>query len=105
MIEWLKFKVPEQLRETFIQKEAEIWTPVVANSPGFVSKEIWINPSETTELIITIRWSDRHLQAGIPSDVVERTEAEFYRQMDGNYQLVESGEYQVRKVARSPNRD
>ena len=59
IIELLKFKVPEQLRETFIQKEAEIWTPVVANYPGFVSKEIWISPSETTELIITIRWSDR----------------------------------------------
>ena len=44
IIEWLKFKVPEKLRETFIQKEAEIWTPVVMNYPGFVSKEIWINP-------------------------------------------------------------
>ena len=50
LIEWLKFKVPEQWRGRFVQKEAEIWTPVVANNPAFVSQEICINPQESNEL-------------------------------------------------------
>ncbi len=44
LIELLKFKIAAEMRETCIQKDAEIWTTALAKYPGFLGKEVWINP-------------------------------------------------------------
>ncbi|WP_425469059.1 TIGR03792 family protein, partial [Pediococcus acidilactici] len=49
VIEWLKFKVVSN-RERFVQKDAEIWTEALARYPGFLGKEVWLNPKESTEV-------------------------------------------------------
>jgi uncharacterized protein (TIGR03792 family) len=49
VIEWLKVKVPIELRETYIQKDAEIWTATLSKYPGYVGKEIWLNPQDESE--------------------------------------------------------
>ena len=59
VIEVLKFKVSPQLREKYIQKDAEIWTAALAKYPGFISKEVWINPNDSTEVVLIIRWETR----------------------------------------------
>lgn len=96
-IEWLKFQVSPQRREEFIQKDAEIWTSFLAKSPAFLSKEVWIDPVETTQVIMVIRWSDRQEWKSIPQDVLDATEQRFAQQMGDCYEMVESKEYQLRK--------
>ncbi|MDJ0549362.1 MAG: TIGR03792 family protein, partial [Microcystis sp. M49637_WE12] len=44
VIEWLEFQVKPEAREKFIQKDQEIWTKFLAKQPGFLGKELWINP-------------------------------------------------------------
>ncbi|MEH1935934.1 MAG: TIGR03792 family protein [Nostoc sp.] len=40
VIEILKFKVAPNLREDFIQKDAQTWTTALPEYPGFLSKEV-----------------------------------------------------------------
>lgn len=98
VIEFLRFKVVPELRERYIQKDAEIWTKTLASCPGFLGKEVWINPNEPAEVILVIRWATRDQWKSIPSTLLEQTERKFACQVGkNNYRMVESSEYQVRK--------
>lgn len=101
VIEWLKFKVDAKDREKFIQKDAEIWTATLSQYPGFLGKEIWINPTNEAEIILIIRWNTRKEWKIIPQSVLDETEQKF-AQAAGNisYEMIESSEYQVRKFPR-----
>ncbi|MGK7874423.1 MAG: TIGR03792 family protein [Xenococcaceae cyanobacterium] len=98
VIEWLKFRVSPQSREKFIQKDAQIWTQMIASYPGFLGKEVWINPNAPEEIVLVIRWQTRQQWKSIPQAALEETEQQFAQQMgEDEYQMVESSEYQVRK--------
>ncbi|OKH38937.1 cyanobacterial protein, TIGR03792 family [[Phormidium ambiguum] IAM M-71] len=97
VIEWLKFQVDSARREEFIQKDGEIWTPLLAKSPGFLGKEIWINPDSPTEVICVIHWASREQWKSFPQKLLDETEQRFAESMGNSYQMVESKEYQVRK--------
>ena len=43
IIEWLRFKVPPEKWEAFIQRDEEVWTAGLKNFPGFLGKEIWVD--------------------------------------------------------------
>lgn len=101
VIELLKFQVAAELREQFIQKDEEIWTQALAGYPGFLSKEVWINPNEPTQVILVIRWATREQWKSIPLKLLERIEQQFAQQLGDIYQIVESAEYQVRKFPHS----
>lgn len=98
VIEWLKFHVSPQLREKFIQTDAQVWTAMLASYPGFLGKEVWINPNVPEEIVLVIRWETRQHWAATPKEALEVTEQQFAQQMGTEqYQMVETGEYQVRK--------
>lgn len=97
VIEWLKFQVDLARREEFIQKDGEIWTPLLAKSPGFLGKEIWINPDSPMEVICVIHWASREQWKSVPQKLLDETEQRFAEAMDNSYQMVECKEYQVRK--------
>ncbi len=97
VIEWLKFRVTPEIREKFVEKDAEIWTPVLAGCPGFVSKEVWLNPEEPAEVILVIRWASREEWKSISQELLEQTDRQFALEMGATYQIVEVAEYQVRK--------
>lgn len=99
VIELLKFKVTPERREEFVQKDTKIWTAMLANSPGFISKEVWINPHDTSQLVLVIRWESREQWNAVPQELLEKTEAEFALAMGNSYQIIETGEYQVRKFS------
>jgi uncharacterized protein (TIGR03792 family) len=102
VIEWLKVQVAEALRETFIQKDEAIWTATLARYPGFLGKQVWINPEKPEEVILVIHWADKEAWQSIPADVLEATEKQFVEQMGaGTYKIVEGVEYQVRKFPSS----
>ena len=101
VIEFLKFKVTPELREKFIQKDAEIWTIALARYPGFLSKEVWIEPNAQSEVVIVIRWATREQWKSIPTEQLEKIDARFSQEMGKTYKLIESSEYQVRKFPQS----
>jgi uncharacterized protein (TIGR03792 family) len=96
-IEWLKFRISPELRERFVQQDAAIWTPFLAQYPGFISKEVWISPDDLSEVVQVIHWESFEQWQAIPAAELQRIEAEFAAVMGNTYELVESKRYQVRK--------
>ncbi|MBF2013995.1 MAG: TIGR03792 family protein [Rivularia sp. T60_A2020_040] len=96
-IELLKFKIAPEYREQYIQRDAEIWTAALANYPGFIGKELWINPNDSTELVMVIRWETREQWKSIPKEEIDRITESFDQDLGFSYEMVESSEYQVRK--------
>ncbi len=103
VIEWLKVRVSPELREKYIQKDAEIWTAMLAKYPGFLSKEIWINPETPSEVVLIIRWASKEAWAGVPSDQLEKTEQQFKQEFGDQHPIIQTGEYQVRKFPVVPS--
>jgi len=98
VIELLKFQVDPNLRESFIQKDAEIWTTALAKYPGFLSKEVWINPSNPSEVTLIVRWATREQWKAISQADLTAIESKFFQAMgDDTYQMIEFAEYQIRK--------
>jgi uncharacterized protein (TIGR03792 family) len=97
IIEWLKVKVPSDLRERYIQTDAHIWTPVLSQYPGFLGKEVWINPNDETEIVMVIHWEDHASWKSIPGAVLEKTDRQFTEALGQSFPFTEQGEYQVRK--------
>ncbi len=97
VIEWLKIRVSPELREKYIQLDAEVWTKMLATYPGFLGKEVWINPETPDELVLVIRWANREAWKSVPQEQLAQTEQQFCQQFGGQDQYIETGEYQVRK--------
>ncbi|WP_066426407.1 TIGR03792 family protein [Anabaena sp. 4-3] len=95
IIEFLKFQVAAGMAASFIQKDAEIWTTALAKYPGFLGKEVWINPHDSTEVICIMRWATKEQWQAIPPSELEVIEQEFNAALGNSYKLVESNEYQV----------
>ncbi len=97
VIEWLKVRVSPDVREKFIEKDAEIWTSTLASYPGFLSKEVWINPDNPTEVVLIIHWESREQWQSIPPEQLAKTEEQFVREFGEQHQIIETAQYQVRK--------
>ncbi len=97
VIEWLKVRVSPELREKFIQKDAEIWTATLASYPGFLGKEVWINPETPSEVVLIIRWESLEAWKAIPQDQLEQTEQQFTQEFGEQQEIIEGDQYQVRK--------
>ncbi|NDJ21876.1 TIGR03792 family protein [Nostoc sp. B(2019)] len=101
VIEFLKFHVAPDLRENFIQKDAEIWTAALAKYPGFLGKEVWITPDNSKEVILIIHWATREQWKAIPQADLQAIEDKFAQAVGKSHPIVESAEYQVRKFPHS----
>ncbi|QIR41324.1 TIGR03792 family protein [Tolypothrix sp. PCC 7910] len=94
VIEFLRFKIASQMREIYIQKDAEIWTTALAQYPGFLGKEVWLNPQDPTEIIFVVRWATKEQWQAIPPEELAAIEQKFAAALGDTYELVESAEYQ-----------
>ena len=100
VIEWLKFRVDPDSREQFIQQDEAIWTAALATYPGFLGKEVWIEPNDSDKVIFTIRWQTREQWKSIPASDLAKIEQKFstkMREMNIKYKMIESKEFQIRK--------
>ncbi|MEM9507875.1 MAG: TIGR03792 family protein [Cyanobacteria bacterium P01_E01_bin.35] len=100
VIEWLKFNVDSESREQFIQQDEKIWTASLSTYPGFLGKEVWIEPNAPGKVIFTIRWQTREQWKGIPLKDLAKIEQEFssvMNTMNISYKMIESKEFQIRK--------
>ncbi|MBE9043525.1 TIGR03792 family protein [Pleurocapsales cyanobacterium LEGE 10410] len=100
VIEWLKFRVDSQSRERFIQQDEAIWTASLSTYPGFLGKEVWIEPNAPGRVIFTIRWQTREQWKSIPAEDLAKIEQRFsavMKKMNIDYKMIESKEFQIRK--------
>jgi len=97
VIEWLKFRVPAEQRERYIEIDDAIWTPALQATPGFISKETWITPDDDETVIFVIRWRTREEWKAIPEETLAKIEAQFDEAVDFDYHMEASKEYQVRR--------
>jgi len=97
VIEWLKFKVPLELREQYIQRDAEVWTLALAQHAGFLGKEVWLNPENPLEIVIVVRWASREQWKSFPQERLGQLEFQFAEIIGCSCQLIEAGEYHLYK--------
>ncbi|MFE4106404.1 TIGR03792 family protein [Almyronema epifaneia] len=99
VIEWLKFRVPAEQRERYVQIDAEVWTLALEKYEGFLGKEVWISPDDTSELILVIRWASREQWKAIAAVELDKITQTFDQSLGFAYEMLESKEYQVRRFA------
>ena len=93
IIEWLRFKVPPEKLEAFIQRDEEVWTAGLKKFPGFLGKEILVDSVEN-EVVMLIRWESKDQWKSVPQSTID----ELDRQMDDlQIAIAESREYQLPK--------
>ena len=96
VVELLKFEVAAEDREKYLQIDREIWTKAIAQFPGFINKEFWLNPQAPTEVILVIRWRSRQEWKAISVELLQEIERQFALKMGNiSYKIVDSVEYQV----------
>lgn len=98
VIEWLKFHVVPELREKFIQDDEEIWTAALLKFPGYLGKQVWIDPQILDEVVFVIHWESIEQWHAISSTVLDEIENQFAEKTGkDNYKLIEFRKYQIRK--------
>lgn len=97
VIEWLKIRVPPEQREEYIRRDDEIWTAALSRYPGFLGKEVWINPVDSTEVVLVIHWASKEAWKSITEEELQQIEQQFAQAIGDGCEIVESTEYQVRK--------
>ena len=88
VIEWLQFRVDEEIQDEFVERDRAIWTAALAQYPGFVKKEVWTNPAQPNEVICVIHWATIEQWKAIPVSDLEAIEAEFKGVMGDRYELL-----------------
>ncbi len=94
-IEWLRIKVHPSQRQQFVQKDAEIWTSALQRYPGFIDKDVWLNPNNAAEVIIVVRWISRERWFSVPKADLESLQQKFDQAFPFEYSIQEVREYQA----------
>ncbi len=96
VIELLKVEVAAEDREKYLQIDREIWTKAIAQFPGFINKEVWLNPDQPTEVNLIIRWRSYQEWKSISIELLADIDRQFALKMGNTrHKIVESVEYQV----------
>lgn len=72
VIEQLTFRVSPGGQRRFIEADSRIWGSALASFPGFLHKEVWLDPQDLELVILTIYWaSESHWQA-FPAEKIQQ---------------------------------
>jgi uncharacterized protein (TIGR03792 family) len=66
VIEFLHFTVAPDQRQAFIARDAEVWTSGLAEQPGYLGKEVWVDLSDPSQVRLAIRWESREHWQAVP---------------------------------------
>ncbi len=100
VIEWLRVKVASESREKFIPLDRKIWTNFLEKQPGFLSKEVWLDPTNLDEVILVVHWQTLEQWKSISKQQLAEIKIQFEQAMlPDKYSIVESKEYQIRKFS------
>lgn len=76
VIEELRLKVPSDLREVWLEAEADIWQPWLEEQEGFLGREIFWNPNKE-EALLLVNWENKKIWKNIEPEEVERIQKLF----------------------------
>ncbi|HWM94286.1 MAG TPA: TIGR03792 family protein [Thermoanaerobaculia bacterium] len=91
VIEWQRVRVRPELRDSYVEKDAEIWTPELERAEGFLGKEVWLG-EDGSEVVLLIRWRSREDWEGMPKDRLAELEERFRREVP-DWEVVECRAY------------
>ena len=99
VIEWLKFKISPNSRDKFLEEDNKIWTQALSKYPGFLSKEIWLNPENDNEIILVIKWKSYKLWETLPPEDLQIIDDAFSQAMGNTtYDLIEAKHYNEQRL-------
>ncbi|MEQ8847655.1 TIGR03792 family protein [Botrimarina sp.] len=88
VVEELTFRVAPEARDAFLQNDAAIWTPVLAQQPGYLGKETWLASDPRDEVKLVIRWRRRADWNAVPEVLLAETDRRFRLAMgDADYEM------------------
>lgn len=89
-VEQLIFEVKPEAFERWRAADFELWTVAEADQfPGFVSKEVWVQPGEMYTVAIIIHWTSLEEWKSVDMSWVEAQEARFSALVGAdNYRLI-----------------
>jgi uncharacterized protein (TIGR03792 family) len=92
-IEWLTIEVPEADRDRFITMDREIWTAFLSKCPGFIRKQVWVNPENPGQVYLLVEWERQEEWKGIDPEALAEVDRSFVAAMGQAYPIVYAGEY------------
>jgi uncharacterized protein (TIGR03792 family) len=93
-VEWLNYHISSEMIDTFLKADAEIWTTMLSQQPGFISKQTWLNPDRPNEINFVICWKTRTHWKAIPKTLLQETDKKFVEAV-GRFELQGVLEYTV----------
>ena len=72
----MRLKVPSDLREVWLEAEADIWQPWLEEQEGFLGREIFWNPNKE-EALLLVNWENKKIWKNIEPEEVERIQKLF----------------------------
>jgi uncharacterized protein (TIGR03792 family) len=70
-VEVLCFQVPPGGQQAFIEQDERIWSRTLAQCPGFLRKEVWLDPDNAERITLVIYWASREDWQAFPQDCME----------------------------------
>jgi uncharacterized protein (TIGR03792 family) len=93
-VEWLKYQVSKEDAASFLKADAEIWTTILSRQPGFISKQVWVNPEKPDEINLVICWQSKEHWKTISQTLLQATDKRFVEAV-GCFELTEVLEYTI----------
>ncbi len=88
-IEHLVFKVEDPAQvDRFIRLDEAIWTTALAEYPGFISKEVWVNREVPGEVHTVLIWKSMEEWKSIPLEELKRIDRVFTATFDSPFAIV-----------------
>jgi uncharacterized protein (TIGR03792 family) len=92
-IEWLTIEVAAADRDRFVVVDREIWTAFLSSCPGFIRKQVWINPEQPGQVCLVVEWASREDWKAIDPEDLAAVDRSFVAAMGKVYPIVFAGEY------------
>ncbi|NWF70005.1 MAG: TIGR03792 family protein [Chloroflexi bacterium] len=92
VVELLRFRMNPEKVATFLEKNAQLWTPALRQHRGFVEKEIWVNLKTPGEVLIAIHWETMADWKSFPAALQQELDAQMG---DEEFVNCEGFEYEV----------
>jgi len=70
VVEELTVTIDAELREAYLARDAEVWTPYLEACSGFIGKETWLPDDQPNTIVFIIRWASMKHWKSITADHV-----------------------------------
>ena len=95
VIEFLSFQVPLAAQQDFLALDASIWTPALAQSPGFLGKQAWRQVDAPDRINLVIQWRAQADWDQVDQKLLAATQAAFVKAMGADYPVLSCTAFDV----------